>query len=198
MRAPELSGRVGMIVGIEGLVEHKEPTLVHINVHGLIYEVFISLQTYGALGSERVKLHTSHIVREDAQLLYGFHASAEKVLFTRLVKINGVGPKVAMAICSTYAPAQFAQVIAANDIGALKRVPGIGPKSAGRILVELSGFDSELMQQESPQHAAAGEAALALESLGFKKEQVAKVLARCESSDTAALVKEALKKLQTL
>lgn len=187
-----------MIVGIEGTVAYKEPTVVHLNVSGLIYEVFISLQTYAALGKEGVRLHTSHIIREDAQLLYGFFEQSEKLLFERLIKISGVGPKVAMAICSTFTPAQFTQVIAANDIAQLKRVPGIGPKSAGRILVELSGFDVQLSGAATPQAAATGEAALALESLGFKKEQVAKVLARCESSDTPSLVKEALKQLQTL
>ena len=189
-----------MIVGIEGAIERKEPTLLHVNVHGLIYEVFISLQTYGAIGSDRVKLHTSHIIREDAQLLFGFYEAGEKALFERLIKISGVGPKVAQAICSTYSASQFAQVIAANDVAGLKRVPGIGPKSAGRILVELSGFDAELMQHggTTAVTASATEAAMALESLGFKKEQVAKVLAACESTDTAALVKEALKKLQKL
>lgn len=187
-----------MIVGIEGAVEHKEPTVVHLNVSGLIYEVFISLQTYGAIRENRVKLHTSHIIREDAQLLFGFFEKGEKVLFERLVKISGVGPKVAQAICSTFTPSQFAQVIAANDIGQLKRVPGIGPKSAGRILVELAGFDSELVAGSTAVPAASGEAAQALESLGFKKEEVAKALAKCTSSDTASLVKEALKLLQKL
>ena len=187
-----------MIVGIEGTVELKEPTVIHVNVQGIIYEVFISLQTYGALTEKRVKLYTSHIIREDAQLLYGFAEAGEKVLFERLIKISGVGPKVAMAICSTFSASQFGQIVAANDITGLKRVPGIGPKSAGRILVELSGFDIELMQQESPASAHASEAALALESLGFKKEQVAKALSQCEGSDTASLVKEALKKLQKL
>ncbi len=185
-----------MIVGVEGTIEHKEPSVVHVNVHGLVYEVFISLQTYAALSADRVKLHTSHVIREDAQLLYGFHEKSEKVLFERLIKINGVGPKVAMAICSTFSPAQFAEVIAANDIGGLKKVPGIGPKSAGRILVELSGFDTELVVQASPANLAVSEASMALESLGFKKEDVAKVLNQCSGTETADLVKEALKKLQ--
>jgi len=187
-----------MIVGIEGTVTHKEPTVVHLNVSGLIYEVFISLQTYGAIRESKVRLHTSHIIREDAQLLFGFHDKGEKLLFERLIKISGVGPKVAQAICSTFTPPQFAQVIAASDIGQLKRVPGIGPKSAGRILVELAGFDAELVSGTGAAPAASGEAALALESLGFKKEEVAKALARCESVETAALVKEALKLLQKL
>ncbi len=187
-----------MIVGIEGLIEYKEPTVVHLNVSGLIYEVFISLQTYGALRESRVKLHTSHIIREDAQLLFGFFDKSEKVLFERLIKISGVGPKVAQAICSTFTPPQFAQVIAANDLAQLKRVPGIGPKSAGRILVELAGFDSELTMAASAVPAASGEAAMALESLGFKKEQVVKALAKCEADDTAGMVKEALRVLQKL
>lgn len=187
-----------MIVGVNGTVVHKEPTLVHVDVQGIVYEVFISLQTYGALGAEQVRLHTTHIIREDAQQLYGFAALSEKKLFERLIKINGVGPKVAMAICSTFTPAQFAQVITANDISGLKRVPGIGPKSAGRILVELSGFDAELVQTAAPQDAASGEAMLALESLGFKKEQIAKALGECSGTNTAELVKEALKKLQKL
>lgn len=184
-----------MIVGIEGAIEHKEPTAVHLNVRGLIYEVFISLQTYGAINSNQIKLYTSHIIREDAQLLYGFFEMAEKILFERLVKISGVGPKVAMAICSTHTPSQFAKLIAANDITGLKKVPGIGPKSAGRILVELCGFDSVLTQQATPQSGAAAEASLALESLGFKKEQVARALSGCSGENTASLVKEALKKL---
>lgn len=189
-----------MIVGIEGRIEHKTPTSIHVNVSGLIYEVFVSLQTYGALGVDQVKLHVAHIIREDAQMLYGFHASGEKMMFERLIKISGVGPRVAMAICSTFAPADFARVVQNGDVSMLKRVPGIGPKSAGRILVELSGFDAQLGGVSvSPQSQASGEAQLALESLGFKKEQVAKVLAGCDaSSDTATLVKAALKQLQSL
>lgn len=187
-----------MIVGISGEIEHKEPTAVHINVQGLTYEVFISLQTYSALNDKQVKLHTSHIVREDAALLYGFYELSEKILFTRLIKISGVGPKVAMAICSTFSPAQFAAIIGSNDITGLKKVPGIGPKSAGRILVELSGFDETLVASSSQVTPASHEAMMALETLGFKKEQISKVLTSCESTDTASLVKEALKKLQKL
>lgn len=187
-----------MIVGLEGSVEYKEPTFLHVNVHGLIYEVFVSLQTFGMINSDKVKLYASHIIREDAQQLYGFYEKAEKILFERLIKISGVGPKVGMAICSTFSPSQFASVIASNDIAMLKKVPGIGPKSAGRILVELSGFDAILADSNSSANPAAGEAMLALESLGFKKDQISSALSSCEGIDTASLVKEALKKLQKL
>ncbi|MBU0632793.1 Holliday junction branch migration protein RuvA [bacterium] len=188
-----------MIVGLEGTIEYKDPSVVHVNVNGVIYEVFISLQSYSALQKERVKLYTSHIIREDAQLLFGFMDKSEKVMFERLIKINGVGPKVAMAICSTFTASAFATIINNNDVGGLKKVPGIGPKNAGRILVELSGFDAILVSNESTLNpTAVNEASSALETLGFKKDQILKVLSDCTSEDTASLVKEALKKLQKI
>lgn len=188
-----------MIVGVEGTIEYKDPSVVHVNVNGLIYEVFISLQSYSALLQERVKLFTTHIIREDAQLLYGFMEKSEKVLFERLIKINGVGPKVAMAVCSTFTPSAFAAIINNGDINGLKKVPGIGPKNAGRILVELNGFDTILISNESTSNPTAiNEASLALETLGFKNDQILKVLSSCTSEETASLVREALKKLQKI
>ncbi|WP_373069982.1 Holliday junction branch migration protein RuvA [Sulfurimonas sp.] len=189
-----------MIVGLSGNIEYKEPSFVHVDVKGVVYEVFISLQSFSALSSDNVKLFTTHIVREDAQLLYGFIDKSEKKLFERLIKINGVGPKVAMAICSTYTPSQFATVINNKDLNGVKKVPGIGPKSAGRILVELAGFDEELLNNTSQtqQSASYSQATEALEALGFKKDKISKALSSCSGDDTASLVKEALKLLQTL
>ncbi len=184
-----------MIVGLNGKIEYKEPSFVHIEVSGLVYEVFISLQTFSALPKENVKLFTTQVIREDASLLFGFIDMAEKKMFARLVKINGVGPKVAIAICSTYTPSQFATVITNKDLNGVKKVPGIGPKSAGRILVELAGFDAELISTTSPANHAFNEAIEALESLGFKKDKISKALSACSSTDTATLVKEALKLL---
>ncbi|QOY53715.1 Holliday junction branch migration protein RuvA [Candidatus Sulfurimonas marisnigri] len=188
-----------MIVGLNGTVEYKEPTFVHIEVSGVIYEVFISLQSFSAISSSKVKLFTSHIIREDAQLLFGFLDMSEKKLFERLIKISGVGPKVAIAICSTYSANTFATIINNKDIKAVQKVPGIGPKSAGRILVELNGFDVDLLSSsDEPKNKAFSEASEALESLGFKKDKVSKALSTCSGSDTASLVKEALRLLQTI
>lgn len=188
-----------MIVGLKGNIEYKEPSFVHVEVSGVIYEVFISLQSFSALQSDDVKLFTSHIIREDAQLLYGFLDISEKKLFERLIKISGVGPKVAMAICSTYTPEQFAIVINNKDINGVKKVPGIGPKSAGRILVELNGFDVELLSSsDEPKNQSYSQASEALESLGFKKDKITKALSACSGNDTSSLVKEALKLLQTI
>jgi len=190
-----------MIVGINGKIVYKEPSFVHINVNGLVYEVFISLHTFSALGKDEVSLFTIRVLREDADLLYGFMDMNEKKLFARLVKINGVGPKVAMAICSTYTPAQFATVLNNKDLKAVQKVPGIGPKSAGRILVELNGFDAEMLSSTGSNASATtayNEASEALEALGFKKDKISKALSACEGEDTAALVKGALKLLQTI
>ena len=187
-----------MIVGVNGNIVHKEPAFVHVDVSGIVYEVFISLQTFSALGSKEVSLFTTQIIREDASLLFGFMDMSEKKMFARLIKINGVGPKVAMAICSTYTPAQFATVVNNKDVNGVKKVPGIGPKSAGRILVELNGFSEEILASgDTPSASLAfSEASEALESLGFKKDKISKALSACEGDDTASLVKGALKLLQ--
>jgi len=184
-----------VIVGIEGVVERKDPTFVHLNVNGLIYEVFVSINTSNSVTTDKVKLFTTHIIREDAQLLFGFKNINEKKMFDTLIKINGVGPKVGLAICSTFSPETFARVISSKDVSMLKRVPGIGPKSASRILVELADFIVDGV--EDANSVSLGEATMALESLGFKKDHIQKALSGC-SGDTSTLVKEGLKKLQRL
>ncbi|SFV59063.1 Holliday junction DNA helicase RuvA [hydrothermal vent metagenome] len=185
-----------MIVGIEGTVEKKDPTVIHLNLNGLIYEVNISVNTSNAIKESRVKLLVTQIIREDANLLFGFMEKDEKKMFDTLIKINGVGPKVAMATCSTFAPSTFARVIADKDVGLLKRVPGIGPKAASRILVELADFIVDGNIETAVDNGMA-DAILALESLGFKKEQIKKALIGA-TGDISALVKHGLKKLQRL
>ncbi len=184
-----------MIVGIEGKVEHKEPTHIHINTNGIIYQVGISLNCSSAINTNEIKLFTTYIVKEDSQSLYGFIDFNEKKLFDTVIKINGVGPKVALAICSTFTPSSFAQIVTSKDVATLKRVPGIGPKGASRILVELSGFVVDGNSDEV-QGASVSEAVQALESLGFKKDQINKVLSKCSATTTSELVKQALKGLQ--
>ena len=185
-----------MIVGIEGTVERKDPTFVHVNVNGLIYEVHVSINTSNVIQEEKVKLFVTQVIREDTNMLFGFKDLNEKKMFDTVLKINGVGPKVGLAICSTFTPETFAKVVASKDVSMLKRVPGIGPKAASRILVELADFIVD-GSQESEHSGALGEAIMALESLGFKKDAIQKAL-QGASGDTSALVKEGLKKLQRL
>ena len=185
-----------MIVGIEGTLERKDPTFIHLNVNGIIYEVRVSINTSNTIEDKRVKLFVTQVIREDTNLLFGFMDNNEKKMFDTVLKINGVGPKVGLAICSTFTPETFAKVVASKDVGMLKRVPGIGPKAASRILVELADFIVD-GNTESKNSGAMGEAVMALESLGFKKDAIQKALSGC-SGDTSSMVKEGLKKLQRL
>ncbi len=184
-----------MIIGLIGKIVKKEPTVLQLNVNGVIYEVFVSLNCSSKIISDDVKLEITEIIREDAHNLYGFLDNNEKKLFDTVIKINGIGPKVALAICSTFTPSSFAQIVTNHDVNMLKRVPGIGPKGASRILVELSGFivDGENTAESSNINL---EATLALESLGFKKDLITTILKSCTSTTTSELVREALKKLQ--
>jgi len=184
-----------MIVGIEGTIERKEPTFVHINVNGIIHEVNVSINTSaGIMG--KVKLFVTQVMREDANLLFGFIDNNEKKMFDTVLKINGVGPKVGLAICSTFTPSTFAKVVASKDVSMLKRVPGIGPKAASRILVELADFIVD-GHEEREHSGALDEAVMALESLGFKQDAIRKALIGC-NGDTSTIVKEGLRKLQRL
>ena len=186
-----------MIVGLEGTLEKKEPTLLHINVNGVIYEVLTSINGSSAITDKKVKIITTQIIKEDSQTLYGFADINEQKMFNTLIKINGVGPKVALAICSTFTPITFAQIVNEKNVDMLKRVPGIGPKSASRILVELSGFIVDAGDDSSETSGVSQhEAMMALESLGFKKDLITKALNGCIATNTSDLVKEALKKLQ--
>jgi Holliday junction DNA helicase RuvA len=139
-----------------------------------------------------VELKITQIIREDADNLYGFLDINEKLMFDSLIKTNGIGPKAALAVCSTYTPKSFASILMTSDISSLKRVPGIGPKSASRILVEMNGTFI-VDDSNSPTHIR--EATMALTNLGFKKDAINKVLAKCSSTNTSDLLKEALKKL---
>ena len=185
-----------MIVGLEGIIEKKEPTLLNVNVNGIIYEIFVSINCSSKIIDEKIKLFITHIIREDSQSLYGFIDINEKKLFDTVIKINGVGPKVALAICSTFTASSFSQIVSSNDVSMLKRVPGIGPKGASRILVELSGFIIDGDEEENSANSSILEASLALESLGFKKDIVSKVLKACTATNTSELVRQALKQLQ--
>jgi Holliday junction DNA helicase RuvA len=186
-----------MIVAIEGEIVYQEPTLLHILVYGLTHEVHVSINTSSAINSKSARLYTTQIIREDTNTLFGFYNENEKRMFDTLLKINGVGPKVALAVCSTFTPETFAKIVSTKDVAMLKRVPGIGPKAASRILVELADFIVKGDEDSSSSNGAVLEATMALESLGFKKDAIKKALAN-ESGSTQELVKIGLKKLQRL
>jgi len=183
-----------MIIAISGNIIKKEPTFLHVETNsGFTYKLSVSLFCSSELSLGDTNLHVTQIIREDANNLYGFKDEDEKRVFDTLVKVNGVGPSTALAVCSTMNPAEFASALTSSSIEAFKRVPGIGPKSAKRILVELSDF--ELKSDSFTTNSYLNDALVALESLGFKKDRIKKILSTCSSTDTSSLIKEALRKL---
>lgn len=187
-----------MIAGLRGIVEELRVGNVLLDVRGVIYDVNVSLNSMSELKSgQEVRIWISEIIREDAFLLFGFLHKEEQRIFERLIKINGVGPKVAMAILSTYAPKNFAQIIEQKNISALQKVPGIGAKGASKIMVDLAGFFDFESTQDINQKAK-DEAMMALEGLGFKKSEIEKALKKVNATETAGIIKEALKYFQNI
>lgn len=130
-----------MIGRITGLLIEKHPPQVVVEAAGVGYEIDVPMSTFyhlPALG-ERVALHTHLVVREDAQLLYGFGSEAERASFRQLIRISGVGAKMALAVLSGLSAAELAQAVVMQDVGLLTRIPGIGKKTAERLLLELKG-----------------------------------------------------------
>jgi Holliday junction DNA helicase RuvA len=130
-----------MISRLTGLLAEKAPPHVLVDVNGVGYEVSVPMSTFYNLPElgARVTLLTQFIVREDAQLLYGFLTVAERESFRELVKISGVGPRIALALLSGLNANELAQAVAAQDASRLVKVPGIGKKTAERLLLELKG-----------------------------------------------------------
>lgn len=181
-----------MIKAIEGIITKKEPTSIWLKVPcGVTYGIFISLFTSSNLNKgDNAELFITQIIREDANLLYGFIKESEQRIFEMLLKVNGIGAATAMAVCSSLSSDDFSRAIINGDSDTLRRVPGIGPKTARTLIAQLS--DAKFSEiSDSYQN----EAFMALESLGFKRDKISKVLSECVSGDTTSLIKEALKKL---
>ncbi len=177
-----------MIGRIRGILIEKKPPVVLLEVAGLAYEVQASMTTFGHLpqiGQEAI-LHTHFVVREDAQLLYGFHETRERALFRLLIKINGVGPKMALGLLSGMDVDSFLHCVSLEDSAALVRVPGVGKKTAERLIVEmrdkLSAFElgattsvSEPLAQQ-PLEQVKQDAISALVALGYKLAEATKAV----------------------
>lgn len=195
-----------MIAFVQGPLVELEPTHAVVDCSGVGYRVRISLNTYAAIqGKEKIRLLTHFMVREDAQLLYGFVEKQEQHLFELLIGISGVGGNTALMVLSSLSPADLLQAIAQEDVAALKRVKGIGAKTAGRIVLELKDKiqDTDLAgasQTLAPvgKQAQKQEAAAALLSLGFGKADINKRLDKiladaAEDLTVEQLIKRALR-----
>lgn len=187
-----------MIAYISGRILFKTPTSLVIDVNGLGYEVQISLYTYGQLGEgEAVKLHTYLSVREDAQVLYGFSEKLEKDVFLLLIEVQGIGPNTARTILSYATPQELQQAIASGNEAAIRRIKGVGPKTAQRLIVELRDKFAKLagLDVNSPALVSNNikeEALMALVTLGFPRPQMEKILNQMVQQAAGPLTVEGL------
>lgn len=186
---------------IQGPIAELTPTYAVLDAGGVGYYLQISLQTFAELENRReAKLFTHYVVREDAQLLYGFATKVERELFRHLISVSGVGGNTARMILSTYSPRELQSIISTENAVLLKNVKGLGLKTAQKIIVELSGKLAALgiEASETPLPAAEGspvfdEALAALSMLGFPKSTSEKVLRAVVTDDPAVSVEEAVR-----
>lgn len=198
-----------MLAWLRGhIVDISEPGKLVMDVQGVGYDVETSLQTYFQVLPQTetpISLHIHTVVREDAFLLYGFLEKEERTLFRALIKVNGIGPKSAMAMLSSITPSEFIQCIESENSALLTKLPGIGKKTAERLIVEMrdkiSNLASTSAQGAKPQLSASvrseHEAISALEALGYKTQEALKVIKKIEVGEKTAeqLIREALQLL---
>ena len=130
-----------MIGRLNGLLAEKNPPEILVDCNGVGYEVLVPMSTFYNLPSlgEKVSLLTHFVVREDAQILYGFAQASERAAFRQLIKISGVGPRTALSVLSGLSVEELAQAVTSQEAGRIIKVPGIGKKTAERLLLELKG-----------------------------------------------------------
>lgn len=198
-----------MIGRLTGLLARKEPPSLLLDVNGVGYELDAPMSTFYDLPAigEKVALYTHLVVREDAQLLYGFSRESQRQLFRSLLKVNGVGPRVALAVLSGLSESELLTCLAHEDIARLTKVPGIGRKTAERLIVELR---DKVDLTAAPAAGAArpvtvpadpvSEAVSALIALGYKPAEASRAVGSIpgEGLKSEDLIRQALKGLAGL
>jgi Holliday junction DNA helicase RuvA len=205
-----------LIGRIRGVLIEKAPGHALVECSGLGYEVDIPYTTFFHLPEtgQEVTLHTHFAVREDAQSLYGFASRLDRNLFRLLIKVNGVGPKLAVGILSGLDAQQFIRCVEARDVSALVKLPGVGKKTAERLLIDMADRIGQLEGQFTPtvpgsaapggsttapqaSHDARDEAEAALIALGYKPQEAAKAISKVAEPDmtSEALIRLALRNM---
>ena len=199
-----------MIGQIEGTIIEKNPPEILVEVAGITYEILVPMSTLYQLpeSGELVRLHTHFSVREDAQTLYGFFDAETKKMFRSLVRVNGVGPKMALGILSGMSVEDFVQAVRNNDSEAMVRMPGIGKKTAERLMIEMRdkmiewGSDDNVGSDLSSQTKSSftKDAEVAMINLGYKPQQAARAIAQVlkvnpEINDSEELIRFSLKSM---
>ncbi|PNO40724.1 Holliday junction branch migration protein RuvA [Serratia marcescens] len=200
-----------MIGRLRGNILEKQPPLVLLEANGVGYEVHMPMTCFyelPELGQEAI-VFTHFVVREDAQLLYGFNNKQERALFRELIKVNGVGPKLALAILSGMSAQQFVSAVEREEITALVKLPGVGKKTAERLVVEMKdrfkGLNGDLFNsseislpsaaEKAPEADAEAEAVSALVALGYKPQEASRMVSKIAKpgADCETLIRDALR-----
>ena len=200
-----------MIGRLNGIILEKNPPELVIDVQGVGYEVSAPMSTFYGLTetNEKVVLYTHLIVREDAHQLYGFVNKTERRLFKTLLKVSGVGPKVALAILSSVTPDDFVRSVMDNNTTALVKLPGIGKKTAERLIIEmrdrlkdwfdgLTSIDTPSTHVQSvSQPSALNEAVSALVALGYKQQEAQNAVQAVATTEMASedMIRQALRSI---
>ena len=192
-----------MIGRLKGIVIHKQPPWLVVDVNGVGYELEAPMSTFydlPELGRE-VSLFTHYAQKEDSVSLYGFLRESERRLFREVQKVKGIGAKIALAILSGVSVDEFARTVQASDIAALSRIPGIGKKTAERMVVELRdragdlGGEGVVLSTAEIARDPHSEAVIALQQLGYKPAEAARMVRDTSPSaddDAAAIIRKAL------
>ena len=196
---------IGRIVGT--LIEKSPPELL-VDVNGVGYEVMASMSTIYELPpvGQNVMLHTHFQVKEDSQSLYGFATKDERALFKILIKVNGIGPKMALSVLSSMSTSELILAVQESQVDSLVKIPGVGKRTAERLVVELRDKLGTAAKQDlfteravvaQVQTDPRQEAEAALVALGYKPQEAARVVAKLpkDSSDSETLIKAALKSM---
>jgi Holliday junction DNA helicase RuvA len=193
-----------MIGSLHGRLSHKQPPQIIVDCGGVGYELETPMSTFlelPGLGAD-IRLFTHLQVREDAQTLYGFSTEAEKRLFRALLKVSGVGAKMALSVLSAMSVGDFARCVQHEDTAMLTRIPGVGKKTAERLIIEMRDrIDPSPAAPPTATSAALagdarGEAYDALVSLGYKPAEVKRLLAAMQTDELTAedIIRQALRK----
>ena len=194
-----------MISRLTGILAAKRAPQILIDCNGVGYEADVSMTTFYKLPEvgDQISIWTHLLVKDDSHSLVGFHDEQERKLFRQLIRINGVGPKMALTILSGIDEQQFALCIANNDLAMLTRLPGVGKKTAERLIIEMRDkIDAIVAELPAQQLSASGqsvvsEAIEALQALGYKPADAEKMISRAQQqgesgSNASQLIKKAL------
>jgi len=192
-----------MIGQLHGILRLKQPPALLLDVGGVGYELEAPMTTFYDLPEVGVEvtLATHLVVREDAQLLFGFSGVEQRDLFRHLLRISGIGPRVALAILSGLSVGQFHACINAEDVARLTRVPGIGRKTAERVILELrdkplpGSVGDSAAETAGADDGIRADAVSALTALGYRQKDAEKVVGELEGGSSEALIRQALQAL---